>query len=393
MQLSANINAAARSLYGAKQRTLLALIGIVIGIGSVIAMISVGTIVEQESLRQFKDMGTEIVVIRKGYAGSGPKRPITLRDVEDIPSFCPSIEVVAPYIQASLETMVAGKADYGPMMGVTRSFAAINKMPVLAGRFISDFDEFSYFCVLGSAKAAKLERIGLRDPVGKKLRAGDHIYTIIGVLDHVPQGGMRPFGLNDSIFIPISTATRIVERAEITDVMARMKTGVRSENVKNEINAYFQKKIRGIRMEVNSAEELIEQMEKQMRLFTLLLGSVGSISLVVGGVGVMNVMLVSVAERKKEIGIRRALGAKRRDIQGQFLIESLFLSFVGGIFGILLGVGASYIIARVSDWQFMVSYLAVTLGFGVSSVVGIFFGFYPARQASRLDPITALRSD
>ena len=142
-----------------------------------------------------------------------------------------------------------------------------------------------------------------------------------------------------------------------------------------------------------SAEELIERMEKQMKLFTLLLGAVGSISLIVGGVGVMNVMLVSVTERRREIGIRRALGAKRGGIQSQFLIESMILSIIGGIFGIGLGVAASYVIAHFSKWEFLISYPAILLGFGVSSVVGIFFGFYPAHQAARLDPIAALRSD
>jgi putative ABC transport system permease protein len=134
-------------------------------------------------------------------------------------------------------------------------------------------------------------------------------------------------------------------------------------------------------------------MEKQMQLFTLLLGAIGSISLVVGGVGVMNVMLVSVTERKKEIGIRRALGAKRSDIQNQFLVEAMILSMLGGAIGIVIGIGVSYVLSIVNNWEYMISYMAILLGVGVSSSVGIFFGYYPAYQAARLDPITALRSD
>jgi putative ABC transport system permease protein len=176
-------------------------------------------------------------------------------------------------------------------------------------------------------------------------------------------------------------------------MIARTGPGVHYSDAEREILDYLGKQTRTPEWKVFSAEELIERMEKQMRLFTLLLGAVGSISLIVGGVGVMNIMLVSVSERRKEIGIRRALGARRGDIQSQFLIESVILSLLGGIIGIALGVTSSYVIASFSKWQFLISYAAILLGFGVSSAVGVFFGFYPARQASRLDPITALRTE
>jgi putative ABC transport system permease protein len=279
-------------------------------------------------------------------------------------------------------------------MGVTGSFQDVNKIRIREGRFISDLDLFTYFGVIGESKAAKLKALGLQEPVGKKVKVGDHIFTIVGTLERLPEGGgLRPYGINDATLIPITTASRIMPGAQINSIMARMTPEARSSAAQTEISAYISRKVPGLGMKVRSAEELIEQMEKQMKLFTLLLGAVGSISLIVGGVGVMNVMLVSVAERRKEIGIRRALGAKRKDIQSQFLIESVILSLIGGLFGIALGVLSSYIIARFSEWQFMISYTAILLGFGVSSAVGVFFGFYPARQASRLDPIAALRSE
>ena len=396
MILKANIKEAASSLYGAKQRTILALIGIIIGIGSVIAMVSIGTIVEEESLRQFKDMGTDILTIRKSFGGDqkrGSQTSISLEDAIGITSACSSISEVAPYIQSSLQTRYAGKELYANCMGVTESFQDLNKIRVKAGRFISNLDTFSYFCVIGGNLAAKLQNLGLQEPVGKKIKAGDHLFTVTGVIEDVPMGGLRPYGMNDGIIIPITTAKRVLEKAEITNIMARMAPDVHHTRAQQEISAYIKRKVKGANMRVMSAEELIERMEKQMKLFTLLLGAVGSISLIVGGVGVMNVMLVSVAERRKEIGIRRALGAKRGDIQSQFLIESMILSIIGGIFGIGLGVTASYVISYFSKWQFLMSYMAILLGFGVSSAVGIFFGFYPARQAARLDPITALRSE
>ncbi|NCA91299.1 MAG: FtsX-like permease family protein, partial [Gammaproteobacteria bacterium] len=155
--------------------------------------------------------------------------------------------------------------------------------------------------------------------------------------------------------------------------------------------AYFQARRQPVR--ARSPEEIIAQMEKQMRMFTLLAGAIGSISLIVGGIGVMNVMLVSVTERRREIGVRRALGARQGDIQQQFLVESVILSLLGGLFGILLGVGASWLTAYLAYWKFLLSLDAILLGVGVASAVGIFFGFYPARQAARLDPIQALRAD
>ena len=396
MILKSNIIEASRSLYGAKQRTIIALIGIIIGIGSFIAMVSIGAIVEKESLRQFKDMGTDILTIRKSYSEDekkATKETIKLKDALDIPDNCSGISRVAPYIQTSLQTRFAGKSDFIPVIGVTKSFQDLNKIRVKKGRFISDLDIFRNFCVLGDKKATKLRTVGLEQPVGKRLKAGDRILTIVGVLENVPQGGMRPYGINEGILIPITTATRIIEKAEITSIIAKIIPGADHAMVKKKIVAYFTRKVKGPDVEVRSAEELIEQMKKHMRLFTLLIGAIGSISLIVGGVGVMNVMLASVAERRKEIGIRRALGAKRGDIQSQFLIESIILSLIGGAFGIALGILSSYVISHVSKWQFLISYMAILLGFGVSSCVGIFFGFYPARHASRLDPITALRSE
>ena len=173
----------------------------------------------------------------------------------------------------------------------------------------------------------------------------------------------------------------------------RVSNGVTNQAARDQVLNYFRSKTKSSSVKVTSPEEIIAQMEKQMQMFTLLLGAIGSISLIVGGVGVMNVMLVSVTERRREIGIRRALGAKRGDIRGQFLIESIILSLIGGFFGIIFGVGASRVISYFAHWHFALSIGAILLGVGVSNAVGIFFGYYPARQASLLDPIVALKSD
>jgi putative ABC transport system permease protein len=229
--------------------------------------------------------------------------------------------------------------------------------------------------------------------IGENLKIDNRIYTVIGYLDEISAGGLRSFEPNEAIFVHLTTLLRVQASSEISNILAKVREGSSNDSAKVQVNEFFVRHPQIKDVLITSPEEMIAQMEKQMKLYTLLLGAIGSISLIVGGVGVMNVMLVSVAERRREIGIRRALGAKRADIKSQFLIESMILSLVGGVLGILLGLGVSFALAHFAKWQFSVSYAAVMLGFGVSSAVGIFFGYYPAHQASKLDPIIALRSD
>lgn len=404
MILTSNLKEAVRSLMSAKQRTILALIGIVIGIGSVIAMVSVGKIVQEESLRQFREMGTDILTIEKefgdpsgkpgGSAKGGGVSRLRLGDVLAIPAGCPGITTVAPFVRGSGDAAYNGKKlERAGLLGVTETFSAINKLKIREGRFLSDLDEQSRYCVIGSRVASELLRLGARQTIGEKIRVGDNLFTVIGVTTDMPEGGMRRFEPNDTIYLHITTGLRLFSTAEITTITAHVRAGVANNAARDQVMAYFATHVKGVAVKVTSPEEVIAQMEKQMQMFTLLLGAIGSISLIVGGVGVMNVMLVSVTERRREIGIRRALGAKRGDIKGQFLIESVILSLVGGFLGILFGVGASRLIAHFAHWQFVLSFGAILLGVGVSNAVGIFFGYYPARQASLLDPIVALKSD
>jgi putative ABC transport system permease protein len=392
MVIRANIKEALRSLVSAKQRTILALIGIVIGIGSVIGMVSVGTIVENESVRQFKDMGIDIIVVTKESDGITASTGFVLKDVMDLKQGNKDVLEVAPFASAGARVGRSGKEVFVDLYGVTASFFDLNKLTIRRGRAITDLDQDRYFVVVGEDVEQIMKKEGHTDVVGKQFPFGGRVYTVVGVLNTVPEGGgIRPAGLNRSVITHVSTGVRAFENGMINKFLARVG-GKDSAVVKSAIETYFGKKGKGSKVSIKTAEELIAQMEKQMQLYTLLLGAIGSISLLVGGVGVMNVMLISVTERRKEIGIRRALGAHQSDIMSQFIIESVVLCFVGGIVGIILGTGVSYIFARVSNYEFLVSQTAIFLGFGVSMGVGIFFGYYPARQAARSDPIAALRS-
>lgn len=397
-RLRTHVKEALRGLFAFKQRTFLALLGIAVGIGSVIAMISISTIAKEKALSDFKELGTDILSISKDYDLENPDQPrpgtIRLEDALALPQRTHSVASAAPYLHEGQPLSYGGKSDYANILGVTQSYALLNKLkPVRdGGRFISDLDIYQNYCVIGADMVERLRALGVKDRfIGERIYIGGRLFTIIGVLAPSPSPGILPYQTDESIMIPISTAFRFFNNTEISTITARMRPDADYISASHEIRAYFQARDPELRILVESAEEIIQQMEKQMRLFTLLTGAIGAISLLVGGVGVMNVMLGSLAERRVEIGLRRALGARRVDIQQQFLLESVILALLGGLIGMGLGIGAAWLVARLNDWTFMLSYFSLFLGSGVSGAVGVFFGFYPAYQAARQDPIAALR--
>lgn len=394
LKLRINLREAIRSLLSSLQRTLLALLGIVIGIASVIAMVSVGAIVKSEALRQFQDMGTDFVTVTGLSRGEGKSAAdvIGLRMVPKIHALCPSLASVAPYGTSFTQMRFRGQEYAASIMGVTGGFHAVNTLKMSKGRPISKLDQGSCHCVLGERLTSQLRQAGVVNPVGLNIMLLDNVFTVIGCVERASDNALRPMEINDGLMIPYWTLKRITGIDRVEAIVGRLQphaTVIRAQaQVQNAVGLV----LKGLQPTVNSAEALIDQMNRQMNLLTLLLGVVGSIALVVGGVGVMNVMLVSVSERRREIGIRRSIGAKRQDIRTQFLIESLLLCLVGGTLGIALGIGGAWGIARYQAWLFFVTPEAVWLGVGVSAMVGIFFGYYPARQASQLRIIEALRS-
>lgn len=393
MALKANVKEAVVSLYAAKQRSFLALIGIVIGIGSVIAMLSVGTIAKRQSLERFRELGTDYLTIQVRSLGPDGLSGIRLEDAVGLPDGASSIAGAAPWSRGQAAILYAGKKiANAPVLGVTGAFLELNRLRLEDGRAISDLDFRRAHCVIGARIASSLRSAGAKKQVGEPIRLKDRICTVVGVLRSSPRWGMQPFDANRAVMIPVSTAQRLFPGRGVNQIVARMKPEVHHKAATKEVRDYFRARAPRKAVTVQSAQKLIEQMQRQTQTFALLLAAIGSISLIVGGVGVMNVMLVSVTERRKEIGIRRALGARRFDIQSQFLTESVVLSLIGGVFGIGVGVGGTWAFCYFSGWQFLVDPVAAALGFVVSFCVGVFFGLQPARQAARLDPIAALRS-
>ena len=393
MILKTHIKEAADSLLATKQRTLLAVFGIAVGIGSVTAMVSAGTMVEHEALKEFEELGTDVIAIAKSVSSNrSGDESIRLADAVDLPATVASIAEVAPYTRGFGEVAYAGRAlTTASLIGATPSFAPMYGLRMQAGRFVSDLDHRRMFCVIGAHVADAMREIAARPVVGQSIHLQGRLCTVVGVLHSSRPSRLVRLWINESIVMSIPAAQRVFATAGIEELAARVAPGVHHASAVSATKRYFRNK--GIDVVVESAQDIIEQMQRQMQLLAVLLGAVGSISLVVGGVGVMNVMLVSVAERRREIGIRRALGARHRDIQNQFLIESVILCLLGGVLGVMLGIACTYVIARfVANWTFLIDTGAILTGFAVASGVGIAFGAYPARHAARLDPIAAMRA-
>ncbi|MCY4304915.1 MAG: ABC transporter permease [Aestuariivita sp.] len=391
--LGVNAREASDSLRKARLRTTLGMIGIMVGISSVIAMISIGEIAQLQARQQFESLGTDMVIIRKSFNSSAE---ITLSDAVALSESVSSLVKAAPRILGQSEFWHSGKrVGSGSIHGVTSSFLAVNRFALQEGRFISDFDIGQYFCVIGSDVAEQMRSNGTQQVLGEIIEFNEQLYKVVGVMNPYEENYSLPVQINSnqSVFIPITTALRTISNPEIEVIIARSKADIHHEDVTADIQAYFQSKSLELVLEIITAKELILRMEAQMNIFSLLLGAVGSISLIVGGIGIMNIMIVSIAERRKEIAIRRALGARRSDIQSQFLIESIILTTLGGIFGILFGLVVTWGICQFIQWDFLISGISVASGLGTAVAAGLFFGFQPAYQASQLDPIAGLQSE
>ncbi|MCY3819842.1 MAG: ABC transporter permease [Gammaproteobacteria bacterium] len=394
VRLRANAQEAVVSLRSVLARSALALVGIVVGIGAVIALVSTGQTVKEESLKQFRELGTDIVTVRRQFTRiRGRALDLALSDVQRLAPAVPAIESAAASVDANSPIRYRGQIlAEGAVFGVTGAFFDLSKLPLAEGRLISDLDRHRFYCVAGAGVARGIRDAGSTSVLGEHVRVFGRLCTVVGVLQSVPPLAVgRQLAPDQTVFMPIAAVMRAAG-ARIREAVARMNEGVTPETARLEVERYFQRIRPELPVTANTASQLIARMRSQGQLFALLLGVIAAISLIVGGVGVMNVMLMSVRERRAEIGLRRAIGARRGDVQQQFVVESAALCLAGGALGVALGIAVAWGICRFAGWPFSVSTTAVVAGVSVATAIGVFFGLYPAYRASRLDPIEALRS-
>jgi len=396
--LELTIQEAFFNLFSSKMRSFLTLLGILIGTASVVALVSGGKIATQQVLNQFSDFNVNMLLVdisqnsQHGKNSSG--NALSVPDAMNLKKLNPNITQIEAYSELynnvyfhdqSLEAfyVIATTGYLDDVMGLKI------KAP---GRFISYFDRNANYCAVGHDVYQQISKY-TDHPIGKQLQIGHHYFTIVGVLNSWKQSALIYSNFNKTVFIPASSAKLLNKDVKINHLLFLLAPKMATDPVKQDLTNYFTKYFPQLRLNFRDTKALLAKIKAQRRVMTMFLTVIAGISLVVGGIGVMNIMLVSVAERRQEIGIKMAIGAKRRYILSLFLIESIVLSLIGGLLGVVIGEGFSYAVARYEHWQYVFFAAPAIYGFLVSTCVGIFFGVYPAIKASKLDPIQGLRSE
>jgi putative ABC transport system permease protein len=406
MDFFQTLKIALRALRTNKMRSFLTMLGIIIGIAAVIAMMAVGSGASYVISQQIASIGSNIILIIPGSTtsgglrtGSGGAQTLTSDDAKAIMTDCPSVAYAAGTLRTSGQ-IVTGNMNWSTViMGATPEMFDIREWPVVSGRSISqqDVDGAVKVCLLGQTVADNL--FGSADPIGSIVRIKKIPFTVIGVLE---RKGQSPQGQDqdDTVFVPLRTAQRNLVRSQRTGVVGSIIVKAKSEELIDKAESEIQSLLNQRHRITNGKEpdfstrnlsEILAVAEQSSKAMSLLLGAVASISLIVGGIGIMNIMLVSVTERTREIGIRMAIGAKKNDILLQFMTEAVLLTMLGGLIGIALGAGGAATVSRLLEWPTLISFQSIAIAFVFSAAVGIFFGFYPAKKAAGLNPIDALR--
>jgi putative ABC transport system permease protein len=391
------------SLRAHKMRSALTMLGMIIGVGAVIAMLAVGEGAQRSVEAQIAGLGTNVLIIFPGAttqggvsSGAGGSTRLTEDDAKAVAKGCPSVEFISPLSRSNAQVIFRDANWSTSITGVYVNYLDIRAWPVARGTMFgeSDVRSATKTCLLGATVVQNL--FGDEDPIGATIRIRHMPFSIIGVLSPKGQNAQGQ-DQDDVILAPFGTVQKKIKGVTNADVLlasarTREATTAAQQEMTQVLRVQHRLEPRDFEdFTIRSQTEIAQAAETTSKILTTLLASVASISLLVGGIGIMNIMLVSVTERTREIGIRISLGARRRTILSQFLLEAIALSLSGGLIGIALGAGASAIISSTQGWSTQVTPQAVALAFGFASAVGLFFGWYPARRAAGLNPIEALR--
>lgn len=401
-----SLKIALRALRVNKLRSLLTMLGIIIGVGAVVAMVAIGSGASAKVAAQIASVGSNLLIVIPGTTtaggvrmGSGTVATLTISDAKAISEDCPSVARVGPIWGGIAQTVYGNQNWSTGTTGTTPSTFIIRDWPLESGRVFTDqeVNAAAKVAILGQTVVKNL--FGAANPIGETIRIKRIPFNVIGVLSIK---GQSPRGddQDDAIYVPITTAQKRLFGTAIPGLVRVIQVQAKDISLmakaEKEITALLEQRHRIQKgtdrdFTVRNLSEILAAAQTASNTLSLLLGAIALVSLIVGGIGIMNIMLVSVTERTREIGIRMAVGAKESDIMSQFLIEAVVLSLMGGIIGVVVGVTGAQVMATISDWPVLISWKSLLLAFTFAAAVGIFFGFYPARKAARLNPIDALR--
>lgn len=407
MKITRSIKISRKQLMAHKLRSVLALVGIIIGVSAVIVMVAIGNGAQEQVLSKIRDMGTNLVIVNAGQvqksAGRAQVRGVVttlrLQDVEAIQNNLDLIRNAAPIQSKKVQVKFANLSSNTTVVGTSHEFPEVRSFYPQRGIFFSESENRASRRVAVLGRSVVNNLFDGRDPIGKTIRVGRVQFEVIGVME---SKGVDLNGVDqdDQIFIPIQTALRRVFNQDYIGSIYLQAIGPdEMAAAKRQVRELLRERHRLNRSDqtddftIQSQTELLEAQRETTDTFTALIASIGGVSLLIGGIGILAIMLIAIRERRKEIGLRMAVGASRKDITLQFVVESAILSVGGGLIGIALGVAISVLIAEATDWNTSVSLVSILAAFGFSMVVGLVFGVSPARTASRLDPIVALRGE
>ena len=401
-ELKESLTMAIASINTNKLRSFMTMLGIVVGVAAVIAMIAIGQGASVQITQRISQMGANLLMVRSGAAHRGPPRAgmgsitsLNYDDARAIATECPAVAKVDASYSRNGQVVYGNKNANTEVNGVTFNFPEVRNFPVETGSFFTDEDNVMIRRVAVLGKTVVNNLFGEEEPIGQYIKIKRVNFQVIGVMSKKGSSGWRDD--DDIIFIPLRTAQKRlfgVDHVSVINVMA--KDAALMDEASAEINSLLLERHR-IRKDqesdfnISSQAEILSTVQETSRTFTMLLAGIAVVSLIVGGIGIMNIMFVSVTERTREIGIRKAIGAHGRDILGQFLIEAVIVSLSGGAIGVLTGALASKLMSQFAGWQTVITPGSVLLSFSFAFVVGLFFGFYPARKAALMNPIEALR--
>lgn len=403
MLFSEGVQIAVTALLGNKLRSILTMLGIIIGVGAVIAMISIGMGVKQNVTNSIASLGSNMLIVMPGStnkggvrSAAGSSQKLKYEDAEAIKKKIKNIDYVSPTVNGSYQIVNGHENWNSSVYGVTPEYLKIRDLTIGTGSFITqnDLNSRNRVAVIGTTVATNL--FESENPVGKNIRINNQPYKVIGVIESKGQSSMGQ-DQDDVVIIPLTTAQeRLMGITYIRSINIQVSSADKIESVQGQVETLLRQRhhIVGDKEDdftVRNLTSLMETMTSTTTMLTLFLGSIAAISLLVGGIGIMNIMMVSVTERTREIGIRKALGATFKNIMMQFLIESVVIGVIGGLLGVAVGVGISLAIAKTGLFQTVITAAPILISFSFSVGIGLFFGIYPARKAARLDPIEALR--